>query len=229
METKQGIDAPQSADNSKPNPIPRWFAATPYKNLQAGQIRLLQVEPASESTNISLKCTLSTYDLSAAPPFAALSYTWGPSHPDIDKLRLTQSSNTCHIECDGKEGRVGENLYDFLSLCAHDASHGLQGHLWIDALSINQGDIQERCEQVKLMSRIYQTAIKVIVWLGAEDQSTAKAADLMNGFLRLSDLEQKNLHPTDVRVDHPDGLLNLGSWQALAQFFRREWFNRAWM
>jgi hypothetical protein len=124
---------------------------------------------------------------------------------------------------------VGENLYDFLDLCAHDASLGLQGHLWIDALSINQGDIQERCEQVKLMSSIYQTATKVVVWLGPEDHTTAKAIDLMHGMLRLEPGEQKKLHPTDVKPGHANSLLDLDSWQALIRFFQREWFNRTWM
>jgi hypothetical protein len=229
METKQDIVVPQSQANSKPNPTPQWYTATPYEPLQAGQIRLLRVQPASGSTELSLRCSLSTYDLSAAPPFTALSYTWGPSHRDIDKLRLTKSSDTCDIECDGKQGRVGENLYDFLCLCAHETSHGLQGHLWIDALSINQGDMQERCEQVKLMSSIYKTATKVVVWLGPEDRSTAKATDLMNGMLRLEPWEQKKLYPADVKIDHANSLLNLSSWQALAEFFGREWFYRAWM
>ncbi|KAI0120263.1 heterokaryon incompatibility protein-domain-containing protein [Hypoxylon sp. NC0597] len=39
---------------------------------------------------------------------------------------------------------------------------------WIDALCINQKDVQECAEQVKLMRRLYTTASMVCIWLGNE-------------------------------------------------------------
>ncbi|KAK8117917.1 HET-domain-containing protein, partial [Apiospora kogelbergensis] len=38
--------------------------------------------------------------------------------------------------------------------------------IWIDAIAIDQQDLDERGQQVKLMPRIYREAFKVIVWLG---------------------------------------------------------------
>lgn len=40
--------------------------------------------------------------------------------------------------------------------------------LWVDALAINQIDIEERTSQVKLMGNIYQSCEKVLVYLGDE-------------------------------------------------------------
>lgn len=41
--------------------------------------------------------------------------------------------------------------------------------LWIDAICLNQGDVQERNHQVKHMSSIYRSAATVLVWLGKGD------------------------------------------------------------
>jgi hypothetical protein len=42
--------------------------------------------------------------------------------------------------------------------------------LWIDAICINQADIQERNAQVSLMAFIYRRATRVVVWLGLPPQ-----------------------------------------------------------
>jgi Heterokaryon incompatibility protein (HET) len=38
--------------------------------------------------------------------------------------------------------------------------------IWTDALCINQGDSKEKTHQVKLMSDIYRTAHRCLLWLG---------------------------------------------------------------
>jgi hypothetical protein len=214
--------------NSRPDPTPRWDSTTPYSELQDGQIRLLRISPL-ERTSGSLSCTLTVHDLETAPSFTALSYTWGTPHEDIYRLRISPATTTRRIDCNGNKAHVGENLYDFLAHCASYPSQHLHGYLWIDALAINQSNLQERCEQVKLMKKIYQRAVEVLVWLGPEDCYTETAVALMNGLLELDRTDRLRLHHTDVRDGHPNSLLNSGNWQALAQFFRREWFNRAWM
>lgn len=44
------------------------------------------------------------------------------------------------------------------------------GFLWIDAICINQADLEERSAQVRIMPRIYSNADCVIVWLGDDSQ-----------------------------------------------------------
>jgi hypothetical protein len=214
---------------ARPSTTPRWIGATPYQELQKDQIRLLRVESDIGHIDVPINCTLSTHDLATAPVFTALSYTWGLPHQDIANLRKNPSCSTHFINCNGNTGQVGENLHDFLDYCVHHPSETFKGYLWIDALSINQDDIKERSEQVRLMSSIYQTAVGVFVWLGPEDPWTESAFVLMDGLLRL-DLDQRfKLHPAELKLGHQDILLDLRSWQALAQFFQREWFRRAWM
>jgi hypothetical protein len=229
MKMTQHLITTQGSDAKRPNPTPQWDAASPYQELGKGQIRLLCIEPRPSQVADPLRYTLSTHHLATAPAFTALSYTWGPSHRDIDKLRKTSASDTPNISSNGRDGQVGENLYDFLVHCVYGSSQNLLGYLWIDALSINQGDIEERSEQVKLMADIYQTAVGVFVWLGPEDHLTEVAMNLMNGLLRLGDVQRLNLHSIEVRTNHSNELLDLKNWQAQAQFFQREWFRRTWM
>lgn len=216
-------------DNARPDPTPRWDSTTPYIGLEIGQIRLLQISTQIKGASGPLRCTLTVYDLEMAPSFTALSYTWGAPHEDIHRLRTKPSSTIRRIDCNGNEAQVGENLFDFLAHCASHPSQLSHEYLWIDALAINQSDLQERCEQVKLMRNIYQKANGVVVWLGPEDCYTESAINLMNSLLELDRTDRLRLHHTDVRNDHPNSLLNSSNWQALAQFFRREWFNRTWM
>lgn len=42
--------------------------------------------------------------------------------------------------------------------------------MWIDSISINQGDMPERNQQVSLISEIYSKANSVAIWLGVEDE-----------------------------------------------------------
>lgn len=58
---------------------------------------------------------------------------------------------------------VRKNLLAFLA-CAR--MNFLHQEIWIDALCINQQDMQERSHQVGQMDHIYQNADQVIIWLG---------------------------------------------------------------
>jgi hypothetical protein len=53
--------------------------------------------------------------------------------------------------------------------------------LWVDAISIDQSDTQERMHQVRIMSRIFGGASKVVLWLGL---ATKEVDDLMHWFCR---------------------------------------------
>jgi hypothetical protein len=52
------------------------------------------------------------------------------------------------------------------SLHAIHSDDKLEEYIWVDALSINQSDIQERNKQVSIMRDIYRNAKSTVVWLG---------------------------------------------------------------
>ncbi|KAI2470040.1 heterokaryon incompatibility protein-domain-containing protein [Annulohypoxylon bovei var. microspora] len=127
---------------------------------------------------------------------------------------------------------------------------------WIDALCINQDDLQERAEQVKLMRRIYTTASMVCIWLGNElvapDISTSELQtsrlDRAFGRKRLADIDSMSVVLSFIaqalRNSHrvktndyglPDvDLLGFPSQKTpehriLGAFFNQPWFHRVWI
>ncbi|KAK3388492.1 heterokaryon incompatibility protein-domain-containing protein [Sordaria brevicollis] len=150
---------------------------SPYKSLDrtTQEIRLLTfdvpqetaTEPDSAPPVISLSLShvallppsssSSTPGSLPVPSFQALSYVWGvPIDEPLPTILLNGISMT-----------VTPNLHSalvFLLSQQHDDS--FKTSFWIDALCINQADNDEKSFQVPLMSKIYTSASRVLVWLG---------------------------------------------------------------
>ena len=109
-------------------------------------IRLFQITPG-----LPIRLILHQSDLNKKPRYQAFSYTWG----DADDVEM--------INVNGEQFTVRSNLYTLLEeLCLQ----GDTSMFWCDAICINQEDTLERNHQVNFMGHIYQTAQKVLVWLG---------------------------------------------------------------
>jgi hypothetical protein len=115
-------------------------------NIQERQIRLVLLD-GSKSWDEPITCGLHVVSLSTKPEYKALSYVWGDAE---DKLPI--------LVC-GEELMVTRNLEAGLR---HMRFHGHQT-LWIDAICINQDDLDERREQVGIMKDIYATTPSVLV------------------------------------------------------------------
>ncbi|EXL40291.1 hypothetical protein FOCG_17179 [Fusarium oxysporum f. sp. radicis-lycopersici 26381] len=119
-------------------------------------IRLLKLFQA-KNINDPIKCRLDVFELGEhLPPYEALSYCWGGN----DQRR--------EISCNGECFKTTENL--FLAM-AHLRNDNADRLLWIDAICINQANLEERKSQVLLMGKIYSEATKVVVWLGSNPGS----------------------------------------------------------
>lgn len=92
-----------------------------------------------------------TLHFASNPKYEALSCTWGPPEP------------VKTITINGYEVKVRENLYWALVNLQRGVTHRL---FWVDAICINQDDLEERNRQVSLMAFIYSRAQAVLVWLG---------------------------------------------------------------
>lgn len=125
----------------------------------AGQIRMLTILPGSVDDPIN--CTLEVQLLSDNPVEETLSYVWG-NHGLREEIQVNSRAIS-----------VTPNLFEALSGLRHiDQSR----RIWVDALCINQSNSREKSGQVRLMRRIYSTARKAIIWLGARDLSPPEAA-----------------------------------------------------
>lgn len=124
--------------------------------LDAGHIRLLQIISASDS---GIVCEMTHHDLLNLPTFFALSYVCGDGQP-----------NTA-IYVSGEQLSITRHLSEAMRVIASFVTReGYQGAwIWIDAICIDQSNLEEKAIQVPLMSKIYGLATMVLVWLGDLD------------------------------------------------------------
>jgi hypothetical protein len=76
---------------------------------------------------------------------------------------------------------VTENLWEYLHrniLHPDDGSERIW--LWIDAICINQQDVEEQNAQVKRMRDIYGQSLGCNAWLGKASDDSDKAMDMLN-------------------------------------------------
>jgi hypothetical protein len=174
----------------------------------ANQIRLLVIAPGRPSEQ--LVCTLRLTDLGAhTPAYTALSYTWGSDH-----IRR-------HISLNDSPYTVTRNLFDALKYLRSENAERL---VWIDAVSINQSDLDERRQQVGLMRFIYSRATNVDIWLGKGTSTTNRA-------MRFMGLAQSAVHPRvwfDERLE-TSFLSEQLEWKAVFSLFGNEYWRRAWI
>jgi hypothetical protein len=158
------------------------------------------------NTNQPIYCRLVEANLDMLPFYRALSYEWVPPTEDWRVEERTIYVNEMQVT-------VLRNLYNaLLSL----RETGGQQYLWIDALSINQHDRNEKTHQVGIMGKIYSQAHEVVVWLGAAGQ---------HGYLALSYIEE--LANRDIHV----GMLHSDSQgvKAFARLCYRSYWRRMWI
>lgn len=173
--------------------------------------------------------------------FQALSYTWGlPYHVDITDLERPNlaSGETFTVECDdGEEVTITENLYYALKQLTSSAGGEAIMPIWIDALCINQDDDAEKSSQVNMMSDIYSTATRVVVWLGKDDPPPRFLQAHSNQGLEeyLTDVSMGILEaiPTAEALQSM-GMSSLQDWQDMwwdyVCFYRRQrYFRRVWI
>lgn len=121
-------------------------------------IRLVTIRDGPKGSKIC--CSLEAVSLQPFPDFEALSYVWG------------SPLNKKPIEVDGKDLKVTSNLECALQ---HLRDETPTRTFWIDAICVDQSNLAERSEQVRLMAEIYGGAKQVILWLGCDDTDTKPA------------------------------------------------------
>jgi hypothetical protein len=131
--------------------------------------------------------------------YEALSYVWG----DRD--------NTQSIAVNNRNIPITANLHEAL-LSLRDAS--LERIIWIDALCINQNDLEERRQQIGLMAEIYSKASRVLVWLGGQSLDSNLA------FTEIRLAAEKGSARPDVDKQMRESILAL---------LQRNWFRRVWV
>ncbi|KAL1634317.1 hypothetical protein SLS56_002327 [Neofusicoccum ribis] len=170
--------------------------------------------------------------LDDGPQFEAVSYTWGSNEPAA-KIAIRE----------GGKIPITKNLLEALPRLA-DASH--THFLWIDQICINQKDVKERGNQVKLMREVYKDAFATYIWLTSpSDPRVAGQQErlaLRPGEVSLARLVMKSLvSPTyfkdmyngrDPELSDEGFIKRVGSLnetsEAIKAMLERPWFSRGW-
>jgi hypothetical protein len=172
IDSVKTYDLRKSKPYSSPTPLPPPTFTHDPLNHKTDSIRLLEILLGPQDTII--QCRLRHTTIREAS-YKCLSYTWHPEYPKHD------------IEINGSVLSVGENVFQFL--VAYRAYYTLAYHLpkrhrvnrrknarshnqqivpclWIDAICIDQSNLNEKNHQVRQMGSIYTGAEQVMIWLG---------------------------------------------------------------
>ena len=187
--------------------------ASPYLPLKEGQIRLLRILPAPVPSQV-LKCEVVMTTPAGASRYIALSYRWSSqwSNPAFSTEPVV-IVNGCRLE-------VGIGTFEALRALR---SRWRTITVWVDAICINQADMDEVPKQVRIMASIYASAQKVVIWLGDPTDSRLAARMLWFAWTRC-----RLLHP-ELAGQVFGGRIMSPSFQAFRDLFRREWFERCWI
>ena len=189
-----------------------------YEPLEQGHIRLLRLLPGKEGDELT--CSLITVPLEGCPRYEAVSYCWGEPEPAV------------YIQCD-RAGyvRITTNLASGLRQIRYPDETRL---LWADQICINQADIPERSAQVNIMGKIFKLALRVVIWLGPDDEAHPQAPMAMEVARKLASVPLWGPFPDKAGLEHQVveyGLPPLSSpvWTAIRTLLSLPYFSRVWI
>lgn len=137
-------------------------AGAEYKALGESEIRVLCVLPCLDK-RANLLAVFRHVDLNRHTAYQAVSYVWA------------QYQKCAEITIDGWPVELMPHLSGMLRI-VRGTTEKSQATLWIDSLSINQANPDERSQQIMLMPTIFQSATDVIVYLDS-DQDLRQSVD----------------------------------------------------
>jgi hypothetical protein len=196
-----------------------------YEPLRKGEIRLLALEPAASVLDSAVTCSLKHVSIEDDIEYGSLSYVWG------------DPGNVTPVACDGGEINVTVNLHSALRHLRYTEQVRI---LWVDAICINQSDLEERSQQVLLMASIYRQARGVLVWLGEETEDVKfsfESIKMANSFFPPPEAEftdeatMRQAITEDAYALSDEGKPNLFEydWNPIVCLLRRPWFERKWV
>lgn len=161
-----------------------------------------------------------------APHYEALSYTWG-STKDREAIYVRNSDGE-HWEL-----LVTKNLALALR---HLRCTMAKRTMWIDAICINQEDMQERNMQVQRMTSIYRLAHRVVVWLGLDSHLSSLAMSTLDYLGEQVEISRGgNVFPAPRAAEqhwYKDNVVlpyDSRSWDAVMRLCQRPYFTRVWI
>jgi hypothetical protein len=178
------------------------------------QIRTLTLQPGTGDE--PLRCSLESSSLDSAS-YEAISYVWGSNIKDKEIL------------CEGRIVPITTNLWRVLKRVRSNEPRTL----WADSISINLHDLDEKGSQVAMMGRIYRSAKRVLIFLGADEFGHgARVCSLLEDTKKIIEagLQQANNSPGAFPYLSDDSpLVSDVRWKSFGCMFEQDWFRRGWV
>jgi len=220
------------------------YSALEFPN---SSIRLLSIDRVHRNIVSCRLIDSRIFELTTEHTYNALSYTWG----DTNLREIIYLNN--------KPFPVTRNLKTALWYIgrqqgpySYEDTYDSRRYLWIDAICINQGNIEERNEQVQWMDMIYKRATHVIVWLGDYHESEDELVSFRPNIWGFDTLPKGSDSLTESAFDLARLLSHFlrrtssvswatdfaevlsrekyrQSWAHLARIYKRPWFERLWV
>ena len=203
------------------------------------EIRLMTLFPGSFDDPIVLSIRRTPLTKTQIPSFEALSYAWGNASDRQDVFIQKKSI----LAATWRKATSSSPLLTTLSVTSN-LSQALRyirfkeqpRVLWVDAVCVDQQNLDERSKQVMRMPDIYRSAKGVIAWLGPEDSNSALAMKIIAdiGSRVIIDFEQSTLtlasdFYSSFEHFHESLQLNKEAYCAIRNLLSRSWFERLWI
>jgi hypothetical protein len=201
--------------------------ATPYQysplNEGAQEIRLMTLFPETVSSEIRVSLEIVPFTKDHVHDFEALSYAWGSAENLVDII----------IGASGHEVvSITQNLAEALPYLRYEDRSRV---LWIDAICVNQQDLEERSRQVERMADIFTKASRVVVWLGPESSDSSVAIDCFHTISENVEVDQVTLsarslsNETHWEETHVPIPFSDTQYWSIYRLLQRSWFEHLWI
>ncbi|KAH0496060.1 hypothetical protein TgHK011_003443 [Trichoderma gracile] len=231
----------------KPHKAYEYSPLSPEKRI----FRLVQLLPPRPSIIPgivgTIRIRLVEADLDAGVRYDALSYSWNvpPGQRGPDRQIIIETDDGSRRLC----------IFPALEIALfHLVSQDMADLIFIDQISINQKDMNEKSHQVSLMQDIYMNSARTLVWLGPPTRASDRFFDVVRDicsegvlcrvmgprvsqFMHVFDAVMDPALPVDEEQrEDRDDLLDLIArfgdrfpLRGFADVLDRNWFNRLWV
>ncbi|KAL9018891.1 MAG: hypothetical protein Q9185_003803 [Variospora sp. 1 TL-2023] len=169
-----------------------------------------------------LVCSLTVVDIEDTLPYEALSYVWG------------RDLASCPLWCDGGLIQIRPNLDTALRFLRLPSQ---ARRLWVDAICIDQENVDERTREVQYMRLVYKYAARTIVWLGLKSPGIDEIFRLAQVIAEIKDADRESngamsqpgkVHLLELDIITEIFKANTEAVHRLTDFFNKDYFVRIW-
>ncbi|KAL8995136.1 MAG: hypothetical protein Q9169_005079 [Polycauliona sp. 2 TL-2023] len=211
-------------------------------NEEIKEIRLLTLLPDNFDAPIHISVQNTILSESEVPEFEALSYAWGDALDRAGILVEARAPKRSELErpddidsTPRSTLSITNNLFDALK---HLRLKDQTRVFWIDAICVDQMNLEERGNQVLRMPDIFSSAKAVAVWLGPEGDDSSNAMEVIRcigsritldwGLPSMASVSESDFDPyaeEEYNAVEPTPKERL----SIDKLLGRAWFERLWV